>query len=180
MFETKRICLQKMTMKDIEKYHSWKNDIDVMTNTSPYLDTYTFEETEEFVTNVILNNSNSKSYIIIDTETNKSIGVTSLVNIDWKNRNAECIIDIGEKDYWGKGLGKEALSLILQYAFSELNLNRISLKVYSFNKRAINLYTSLGFTIEGEIRKDIFRNGKWHNTILMGILSEEYFTVMEY
>lgn len=178
MFKTKRIILQRMTENDIPKYHDWKNDFDVMTTTSPYLDTYSLEETKEFVTNVILNNPNSKSYIILDIKTNNPIGIISLVNIDWKNRNAECIIDIGEKDYWGQGFGKESLSLILQYAFLELNLNRVGLKVFSFNERAISLYTSLGFKKEGEIRQNIFRNGNWHNIIFMGLLSEEYKTVI--
>ena len=174
MFKTKRIILKRMTENDISKYHEWKNDYDVMATTSPYLDTYSFEETKEFVTNVILNNPNSKSYMIMDVKTNSTIGITSLVNIDWKNRNAEFIIDIGEKEYWGQGFGKESLSLILQYAFLELNLNRVGLQVFSFNERAISLYTNLGFTKEGEIRESIFRGGNWHNTILMGLLSEEY------
>lgn len=179
MFNTRRISLQRMTENDIAKYHDWKNDFEVMTTTSPYLDTYSFNETKEFVTNVILNNPNSKSYMIVDIETNNPIGITSLVNIDWKNRNAECIIDIGEKEYWGQGFGKESLSLLLQYAFLELNLKRVGLKVYSFNERAINLYTNLGFSKEGEIRENIFRNGSWYNTIIMGLLSEEYTKVKE-
>jgi len=146
-----------MTEADTTIYHKWKNDLEVMTNTSPYLDTYSFEETKHFVNNVILNSDNAKSYLITDSETNHPIGVTSLVNIDWKNRNAACIIDIGEKNYWGKGYGKEALSLLLGYAFMELNLHRVSLSVYAFNARAIHLYTKLGFTKEGETRQDIFK-----------------------
>ena len=174
MFVGKRVMLRKMTEQDILKYHEWKNNLDIMRSTSPYLDMYSFEETKQFVMDVILNNQNSKSYMIVDNETHNVIGITSLVNIDWKNRNAECIIDIGEKDYWGKGIGKESLSMLLQYAFLELNLNRVGLKVYSFNERAINLYNNLGFVKEGEIRQEIYRDGSWHNTIIMGLLAQEY------
>lgn len=86
-----------MVSEDAELYHSWRNDMDVMISTNPSLDLYTLQDTKEFVENVILKSNSSKSYIIVEKELKKSIGITSLINIDHKNRNAECIIDIGEK-----------------------------------------------------------------------------------
>ncbi|MBS4192363.1 GNAT family N-acetyltransferase [Bacillus sp. FJAT-49705] len=76
-----------------------------------------------------------KSYIILEKKTETPIGITSLINIDYKNRNAECIIDIGKKDSWGKGYGTETMGLLLDYAFLEMNLYRVSLRVFSFNER---------------------------------------------
>jgi len=163
-----------MEESDIEMYHSWRNDLDVMKTTSPSLDVYSVDETKSFVENVILNSTTSKSYIIEERESNTAIGVTSLINIDTKNRNAECIIDIGEKDYWGKGYGSESLKILLEYAFKELNLHRVSLRVFSFNERAIHIYNKLGFKKEGVMRESIYRKGKWHDIITMGILKREY------
>lgn len=54
LFQTKRIILRKMTAQDTEIYHKWRNDIDVMQTTSPLLDVYRIEETEEFVNQIIL------------------------------------------------------------------------------------------------------------------------------
>lgn len=174
MFESERLRLRKMVREDIERYHSWRNNIDVMITTNPSLDLYSLEETREFVENVILNSNSSKSYIISENNSQVPIGITSLINIDYKNRNAECIIDIGEKEYWGKGYGKESLKLLLDYAFFELNLHRISLKVFSFNEKAIRLYSKLGFKNEGLSRQSLYRNGIWNDIIHMGILKEEY------
>lgn len=63
-----------------------------------------------------------------------------MINIDYKNCNAECIIDIGDKNYLGKGYGTEAMKLLLNYSFLEMNLNRVYLRAISFNDRDIKLY----------------------------------------
>lgn len=174
LFESTRIILRKMTAQDTEIYHKWRNDIDVMQTTAPFLDVYHIEETEEFVNQVILRSQSSKSYIIVEKEYKKPIGITSLINIDYKNRNAEYIIDIGDKEAWGKGYGAEAMKLLLDLGFLEMNLHRISLRVFSFNSRAIKLYEKLGFQQEGRSRESIFRDGKWHDIIHMSILQSEY------
>lgn len=174
LFESARIVLRKMTTQDTEIYHKWRNDLDVMQTTAPILDVYHIEETEEFVHQVILGSQSSKSYIIIEKVSKKPIGITSFVNMDYKNRNAECIIDIGDKEAWGKGYGAEAMKLLLDYGFLEMNLHRISLRVFSFNGRAIKLYETLGFQQEGRSRESIFRDGKWHDIIHMSILQSEY------
>ncbi len=69
-----------------------------MHSTNPSLDVYPLEATKEFVDHVILGSHTAKSYIIVEKENEIPIGIVSLINIDYKNRNAECIIDIGEKD----------------------------------------------------------------------------------
>ncbi|MBU5437302.1 GNAT family N-acetyltransferase [Tissierella sp. MSJ-40] len=174
LFESSRIVFKKMTSDHTELYHTWRNDIGIMQSTSPFLDVYHLEETREFIDHVILGSPSSKSYIIVEKESDTPIGIISLINIDYKNRNAECIIDIGDKNYWGKGYGTEALKLLLDYAFLEMNLNRVSLRVFSFNKNAIKLYEKVGFKHEGNSRQSLFREGAWHDIIHMGILQNEY------
>ncbi|MEK4300405.1 GNAT family protein [Oceanobacillus sp. FSL W8-0428] len=179
LFESRRVKLRKITKDDTELYHKWRNDVEVMHSTSPSLDVYPKKATEEFVEYAILGSDTSKGYILVDKKSETSIGIVSLINMDYKNRNAECIIDIGEKEYWGKGYGKEGLLLLLDYAFYELNLHRVSLRVFSFNERAIHLYKKIGFELEGKSRQTLFRDGKWHDIIHMGILQEEYFVKKE-
>lgn len=174
LFESTRIILRKMTMEDIEVYNRWSNDEEVINNTYPNLDKYSIEDTEQFYKKVSDSN-NSKTFIIEDKKTKKPIGITTLLDIDYFNSNAEYIIDIGEKEYWGNGYGKEALSLMLDYAFKELNLHRIFLRVFSFNERAIKLYERLGFKHEGRMKEALFRQGNWHDIVIMGILQKEYF-----
>ncbi|WP_082676274.1 GNAT family N-acetyltransferase [Shouchella shacheensis] len=112
--------------------------------------------------------------MIEEIEGNKPIGVTSLINIDYGSRNAECIIDIGDKNYWSKGFGQEAFRLLLDFAFHELNLHKVYVRVFSFNERAIKLYQKLGFNEEGELKEQFYRAGAWHNVIFMGLLKRNY------
>ncbi|ANY72090.1 GNAT family N-acetyltransferase [Paenibacillus ihbetae] len=174
LFQSERLVCRKMTMEDAEQYHAWRNDLEVMQSTSPFLDTYTMEETRDFMQHVILGSASSKSYLLLLKESGKPIGIMSLIHIDLKNRNAECILDIGDKDCWGQGYGAEAMRLLLDYAFLEMNLHRLGLRVFSFNQRAIRLYEKVGFTREGSARQSLFRGGSLHDVIYMGILQNEY------
>mgnify|MGYP000853344035 CR=1 FL=1 len=173
LFSGERIRLRKMSNEDVSVYHKWRNDIEVMQFTNPSLDVFTYADTEGFV-NSMVESHNSKGYIIEEINTDKPIGVTSLINIDYGNRNAECIIDIGDKDYWSKGFGREAFKLLLDFAFKELNLHKVYLRVFSFNERAIKLYQNLGFDEEGKLKEQLYRDGNWHDIIFMGLLKRNY------
>ena len=63
---------------------------------------------------------------------------------------------------------------MVRYAFEELGLNRVELETYSFNARAIRCYEKAGFRREGIRRRALYRDGKFHDVILMGILKEEF------
>lgn len=63
-------------------------------------------------------------------------------------------------DYWGQGFGQESIKLLLPFAFWVLNLHRLSLTVFSYNTRAIQLYKRLGFVQEGIARQAIQRDGQ--------------------
>jgi RimJ/RimL family protein N-acetyltransferase len=162
MFENESIRLRKVTIADAPIYNKWRNDTEVMYSTSPELDQFTTES------------PNGKSYMIETKEDNQTVGIISLIDINHKDRSAECIIDIGEKEKWGQGIGRDAFELLLNYAFNELNFHRLSLRVFSFNRRAISLYKKLGFKEEGIMREAFYRSGQWHDVHVMGILKREY------
>jgi len=102
------------------------------------------------------------------------IGNTSFVSLNWRDRQAEVGIFIGEKQYWNQGYGTQVMKLMLQYGFNGLNLHRISLQVFDFNKRGIRSYEKAGFTLEGKLRQARFRNGKYSDILLMSILRPEW------
>lgn len=172
-FTGNRIRLRKMTQEDAPIYHQWRNDLEVMQFTNPSIDVYAASDTENFVEQMT-QSSTSRTYIIEDKQADKPIGVTSLIHLDYKNQNAECIIDIGEKEYWSQGYGKEAFQLLLNYAFGEMNLHRLYLKVFSFNERAIKLYEKLGFEKEGALKEALYHNHSWHDIVIMGLLKGHY------
>jgi RimJ/RimL family protein N-acetyltransferase len=102
------------------------------------------------------------------------IGVTGLHLIDSKNRHTMLGIMLGAKEEWGKGYGTEAARLAVGYAFETLNLNRVWLHVYEYNLRGLRSYERVGFRREGLLRQETFRAGRYWDTIVMGLLREEW------
>jgi len=83
-------------------------------------------------------------------------------------------LGIGDREFWGKGYGTDMVNLCLQYAFTELNLRRMSLGLHEYNSRALRSYEKAGFRLEGRTRKDINRDGRRYDSLWMGILREEW------
>jgi RimJ/RimL family protein N-acetyltransferase len=104
---------------------------------------------------------------------NKHIGFFVLV-ADLMHGEAWVGIGIGEREFWGKGYGTDMMKVCLRYAFTELNVHRVSLGVHAYNPRAVRSYEKAGFQIEGRTRKDILREGRRYDGIWMGILHEEW------
>ncbi len=102
------------------------------------------------------------------------IGNTGLHHVDPVTREAEFGIFIGEKEFWGKGLGREATLLTLQHGFDDLNLNRIYLYVFENNQRGIAAYQATGFVHEGTLREAIYKNGRYYNVHVMSVLRSEW------
>jgi RimJ/RimL family protein N-acetyltransferase len=131
--------------------------------------------TKETEKNILDNISKSHNYSIIDLENDQLIGNCGFIQIDNLNQSGEVGIFIGDKNYWNKGYGTEALSLLLDYGFKALNLHNIFLKVYGYNKRAIKSYEKIGFKIIGIRREALFRNLERHDEVLMDILVNEFY-----
>ena len=102
------------------------------------------------------------------------IGGCSLLNVNGKNRAATLGISVADPAMQGRGYGGEALELLLEWGFLELNLNRIQLFVFAFNERARRLYAKTGFEEEGVLREAIYRDGRYWDEIVMGLLRAEW------
>lgn len=83
-------------------------------------------------------------------------------------------IGIGERAYWGKGYGTDAMKLVLRFAFAELGLHRVSLDVFDYNPRGIKSYEKAGFQLEGRVREMILRDGQRADVFFMGVLREDW------
>ena len=113
------------------------------------------------------------SFSVRTLDDDKNIGFFGL----WVNlihSEAWVGIGIGEREYWGKGYGTDMMKLCLRYAFTELNVHRVSLGVHTYNPRALRSYEKAGFQLEGRTRKDILREGKRTDSLWMGILRDEW------
>ena len=109
----------------------------------------------------------------LDTKT--LVGIVNLVNVSWISHNAEVgTLAIFDAEGWGKGYGSDAMRVLLDMAFSVLNLHSVYLWVAGFNKRAIKFYERIGFVNTGKIREMAYRNGKRYDVVTMDILRSEF------
>ena len=104
----------------------------------------------------------------------KLIGELALDVVNWSGRDAFVGLGIGETEYWGKGYGTDVMNVLLRFAFTEVNLRRVSLTVFEYNPRAIRSYEKAGFCHEGRVRKVLSKEGRRWDVLFMGILREEW------
>lgn len=114
------------------------------------------------------------TFMIRTLSDDRLIGFIELDGIQWTNGDSFVGIGIGDRDYWGKGYGTDAMRVMERYAFTELNLHRLSLNVFGYNTRALRSYEKAGFTVEGRIREPLNRDGRRWDLIFMGILKSEW------
>lgn len=116
-------------------------------------------------------------FAIRTLEDDRLLGNIDLAVTSWGNRDAFVGIGIGEREFWGKGYGTDAMVQTLRYAFTELNLQRVTLNVFEFNERAVRSYEKIGFRMEGRQRQAIIREGRRWDILYMGILKEEWIKI---
>lgn len=163
--------LRAIERTDIPLFVRWFNDPEVRQYLSLYQPISAVQEERWFERQ--LESQNSQVYAI-ETNAGAHIGNIGLHDINWKERSAELGIVIGEKAYWGAGYGSDAIKTLLRFAFAEMNLHRVQLRVYDFNTRAIRCYEKCGFKQEGCMRESLYHEGRYHDQLLMSILQHEY------
>ncbi len=104
----------------------------------------------------------------------KYIGHCLLYSFDHTAHTCMLGIGIGDPEYQGRGYGREALRLLLDYAFRLRNLHKVSLTVSGDNERAIRAYRACGFVEEGRLRQHVWGNGAYLDIVCMGLLRSEW------
>ncbi|SFS31161.1 GNAT family N-acetyltransferase [Marininema halotolerans] len=174
LFKSARIRFAAMTEEAAASFSKWSEDPEYIRN----LDTdIAFPRSEDSFRKEIQGGGGSLTsfelaiHMVLD---DRLIGFAALHSIEWNNRAGRLAIGIGEKEDRNKGYGTEALQLLLQYAFYELNLHRVGLDVIGNNHSAIRCYEKVGFVVEGVIREGVLRDNQRVDRIYMGLLREEW------
>jgi len=174
MFDGKKVRLRAYRKEDIPQALEYINDPEVKKNLVIGVPFPLRLEDEEKFFESISAAKDTYSFAIETLDGSKYIGGCGMNQVDWKNRYAVVGIFIGDEQYRGKGFGSDAMRVLLRFVFDEMNLNRVKLFVFSFNQRAIKSYLKCGFRQEGTMRQEIFREGQYHDTVVMGILRSEW------
>ena len=170
--EGKKVILRPLRKDtDLKTVVQWVNNPKVTQYLSMYLP-MSFNHEEEWFDN----RSKRENDIVLAIETVDGIfiGTTGLHNINSKDRSAMHGILIGEEDCWGKGYGTEVGMILLNYAFNQLNLHKVCSSVIGFNKRSLNYHLKCGYKVIGAWRREIFKQGRYYDLILLDIFKKEW------
>lgn len=175
MIYGERIRLVSIEQKDLPLFVKWLNDPEVRHGLQMYLPISMAQEEKWF--EKLLERPQDTQPLTIEAKDEDGwvkIGNMGFFEFDHRARSAEVGIMIGEKNYWNQGYGTESITLLLKHGFETLNLNRIMLRVYEDNPRAIRCYEKAGFVHEGRLRDARYFEGEYRDVMLMSVLRREW------
>ena len=167
-----QIYFRDITLDDLSQRVEWINDPKIGGQMT-FKHSVTLETTLNWFE---LNQKHKSRYhkIIVDAETDKAIGIVGLSEVDFKNSNTNLYIAIGDLAYRGRGVSKIALEMVLDYIFNTLKLNRAYAVITASNDASIKAFLSVGFLIEGTMRKHLLKDGKYIDRVMLALLNEDY------
>lgn len=168
---TNAIYLRPIEAEDTAKVLKWRNSEEVKRHFIYRVD-ITPEEHQKWLDTKV-KTGKVYQFIIHTKETGNPVGSVYIQSVDLTHKNAEYGIFIGEPEAKGKGYGTDAAKLMIQFAFEELKLHKLYLRVLTDNVRAIHSYEKAGFKTEGVLIDEIFVDGRFHDITRMSIIREE-------
>nr|WP_317413331.1 GNAT family protein [uncultured Solibaculum sp.] len=169
-----RVVLREYRQEDIEPIQGWVNDPDItrFLDGAVFLYPRSIQQTRSFVEENA--RAGGPNFVIAHRHSDEYIGQLELSGVDYRHGVASLGIVVGGKGCRGKGYGSEAIGLALEFAFRQMNLNRVELWVREDNDIALKCYRSCGFVEEGRRRSCYAVDGVRKDLVLMGILQDEW------
>ena len=169
----KKVLLRALERSDMEELRSFHNDPEIGNLLVGWSIPISSEEQNKWYDRLSYDDRNLR--FAIETEEDGFIGVSDISCIDYKYRSASHGILIGKKNMHGHGYGRDAVMATMKYAFEELQLNRLEGDIIEHNIPSYNLYIKkCNWKEEGRRREYAFRNNRYYDNILVGILKTEY------
>lgn len=171
MLRGKLVELTELRAHDRDVMFRWINDPETVRFNAPFSPVHEPNHAGWFDS---ISRDNSRVVLVIrPVSAPQAIGIIQLTDIHRVHRTTELIIRIGEDKNRGKGFGTEALDLAAKFAFDDLNLQRVWLRVFANNERAIRAYDRSGFEVEGRMKRAVFINGSYLDEIIMARLKPQ-------
>lgn len=173
----KKIILRAVEQEDISLLHKWSNDPQTQDIMGGVHFPSSFDWHQRWFDK--LKDEELHQRFAIDAPEIGLIGLSTIINIDWRNNHAWHGIVLGDKEIRGKGYGIDTVMATMRYAFDELNLERLDGAMIEYNQPSINLYVNkCGWKKEGIKRNYYFRKGKYWDQIIVGINRKDYYELI--
>lgn len=173
----KKIVLRAIEKSDIPLLHKWAND----PKTQDMIGHIHFPSSMDFHLSWFdkLKDDDRNHRFAIEAPEIGIIGISSIINLDWRNNHAWHGIVLGDADLRGKGYGIDAVMATMRYAFDELNLKRLDGSIIEYNTTSYSFYCKkLGWSEEGRRKNYYFRKGRYWDQIIVGIQREDYYNLI--
>lgn len=168
------VKLAPLQLEDVAPFYRWLRDPEAIAySLSAFQSLQTTQQIDQWFA-ATLQQASSLNLGIYLAETNALIGYAGLVGISPTNHTAEYFIFIGEKAWWGQGVGTAVTKQIMRIGFTNYQLNRIMLTVSELNKGGVKAYTKAGFVVEGRLRQACCRQGVFHDKLVMSVLKADW------
>ena len=171
-----RTYLRAFEVEDYRVTVQWHNDPEVISTVVGPRRFVSEEYEKKWVHDAIFDKDDYRLAVCL-REDDRQIGMVSLTEVDWVNRSAGCGWMIGDKSLWGKGYATEAVQQLLEFGFQERGLHRISCSVLEVNIGSRRVAQKCGFREEGLLREAVYKNGQFHNLVLLSILSRYFASI---
>lgn len=171
MLQGKRVTLRAVERDDLKRFHEFNRQVELVLNGDGAwrpLPLEVFEKRHERHLE-----AGEQAAFVIEAD-GTVIGDIELHTQDHRSRVSSFGVAIYQPEYLGKGYGREAIGLLLGWAFEVQNYERIWLTTWSTNARALGCYRALGFAEEGRLRRSEFVSGQYVDTVVMGLLRDEW------
>jgi RimJ/RimL family protein N-acetyltransferase len=164
-----------MRREDLPLFVKWFNDPEVRRNLLITAPMSIHQEERWFETTLARHIDEHPLTIEVQTDAGwEPAGNTGFMAVNRQEGSAEVGIFIGDQRFWNQGFGTEAMQLMVNHGFNDLNLHRIFLQVFDSNPRAIRAYEKVGFQHEGRLREAHFLEGRHVDVLVMSILKHEW------
>jgi len=172
MLRGEKVVLRALEREDLKRLHELASNVDLEMLASGAWEPWSLAaEEKDFEKHL---EDQDKADFAIEAN-GKVIGTTGLHR--WRNRRAGVAslgITIYDREYLGKGYGRDALNVLLDWSFRIQNFRRIWLETLASNERAVHSYQAVGFRVEGRLRQHEYHDGAYEDVLVMGILREEW------
>jgi RimJ/RimL family protein N-acetyltransferase len=174
----KKIVLRAVEEEDLNTLHRWANDPD----TQDQIGLIHFPSSMDFHRRWFekLKTDTLNQRFAIESPDERIIGLSSIINIDWRNNHAWHGVMLGDVDIRGKGYGVDAVMATMRYAFDELHFERLDGSIIEYNKVSHSFYCDkLNWQVEGRRRNYYYRRGRYWDQIIVGVTREDYLELIE-
>lgn len=172
MFKGQKVLLRATKREDMARQWEFENDPELYFLDGGRPRPSSMEQLLAYYDSTLAKAENDEISFAIEVD-GKYVGHCGLHAIDTIAHHCELGIEIGDHAYWGQGYGRDAVRLLLTYAFEDMNMNRVWLNTHSENERAIRCYKACGFVEEGRLRQQIWIKGRYVDRVIMGVLRAE-------